>query len=158
MKVIFLDIDGVLNSDEFFKSPRMTREPNEDFRGSEHKGIDPVAMARLNRIVKETDAECMMVSSWTFYMPLSRMREVLQLAGFSGTVRGYVPSLDQGDRGLAVDSWLKDVGALVESYVILDDMVYRHHVARHVRTTWGQGLQDCHVPLAIEILRKRLKR
>jgi len=54
-KIIFLDIDGVVNSSFFFKT-----QPDKD---REHD-IDPKAVEILQRILKETGAEVVLSSSW----------------------------------------------------------------------------------------------
>ena len=55
MKVIFLDIDGVLNSEEYYES-----FPDGEFIPP----IDPVCVERLKRIVDRTGAKLILSSSW----------------------------------------------------------------------------------------------
>lgn len=52
MKIIFLDIDGVLNCSE----------SKSDCLG--YVGIDNVRLKRLKRIIKETDAQIILISTW----------------------------------------------------------------------------------------------
>ena len=55
-KVLFLDIDGVLNSSKFFDSLN-----DED---ASWKEIDEEAVKMLQRIKEETDCKVVMTSSW----------------------------------------------------------------------------------------------
>lgn len=59
MKVLFLDIDGVLNSDTFYiNRPKETKQlpyPLSEF--------DPACVERLNRIFSETKARLVISSS-----------------------------------------------------------------------------------------------
>lgn len=51
MKIIFLDVDGVLNT------PKLLQKFGFDF-------IDPIMVALIARIVRETDAKIVLSSSW----------------------------------------------------------------------------------------------
>ena len=70
MKVIFLDIDGVLNSEQFWEnrtqSFRYTAALNEGKTKDQVRviaNIDPQAVALLNQLVKQTDAEIVVSST-----------------------------------------------------------------------------------------------
>ena len=58
MKVIFLDIDGVLNAEDDFGD----NKPNPHF--SYHRGISDEKLNRLKQIVDKTSAKLVLVSSW----------------------------------------------------------------------------------------------
>lgn len=53
MKLIFLDIDGVLNGHKFCKAAQST-------------GIDPTRVRELNRIVRRTGAAVVLSSAWRY--------------------------------------------------------------------------------------------
>ena len=55
MKVIFLDIDGVLNT------------PSSENRCGEYIGIDDDKVERLKQIVEKTKAEIVLISTWKKY-------------------------------------------------------------------------------------------
>jgi histidinol phosphatase-like enzyme len=65
MKIIFLDFDGVLNSQEFLKSHQ---------GGFGMTQVDPRAAARLEKLVKATSAQIVISSSWGSYSGSSRYR------------------------------------------------------------------------------------
>lgn len=60
MKILFLDIDGVLNHDIWFKSPEY-KNNEESWRVSM---FDPACVARVNKILNETNAKLVVSSSW----------------------------------------------------------------------------------------------
>ena len=73
MKVIFLDIDGVLNSEEFWKTEaqhirkkKAIAEGKSRDEASAIANMNPIAVERIIRIVKETGAEIVVSSTWRF--------------------------------------------------------------------------------------------
>lgn len=55
MKVIFLDVDGVLNT------------PSSESRCGEYIGIDDEKVEKLKKIVEKTKTEIVLVSTWKKY-------------------------------------------------------------------------------------------
>ncbi len=95
------------------------------------------------------------------------MQDLLKTKGFKGEVIGRTPLSHQlpksfrgtGLRGTEIQVWLaKNIDLKVaDRFVILDDMSEAQFpgLEKHlIRTSWGHGLMDHHVPRAIEILRK----
>ncbi len=62
-KVIFLDLDGVLNTEEYFNSLKEKGLPTEDAFGNL---FSPNAVANLQQIVDATNAQIVVSSSWRF--------------------------------------------------------------------------------------------
>lgn len=60
MKILFLDIDGVLNHDSWFKSKEY-KKCSSDWRVSM---FDPACVSRVNKILQETGARLVVSSSW----------------------------------------------------------------------------------------------
>lgn len=69
MKVIFLDIDGVLNHEEWYKKPEViaiSKRPG--FKGTEKEyHFDPEAWKWVQKLIDETDAKIVLSSSWRWY-------------------------------------------------------------------------------------------
>lgn len=163
MKICFADFDGVLNSHAFM----MNKERREQ---GGVMGLDPSAVLRLNRLLKEAEAEVVVSSSWRHGRTRLGLYNVLVEAGFVGTVRGktpdYVPNPNPlskrhvGERGDEIQAWLNDApryGIDVESFVILDDdSDMSHLVDRLVKTEFAHGLLDEHVERAVEMLNRPL--
>jgi hypothetical protein len=160
MKIVFLDFDGVLNSYEFM------REWHE--RGEKGTvGLDPKAVVHLNRIVAESGAHVVVSSSWRYAHKLGELKDILNEVGFVGHVIDVTPLpheingmklsliINGQTRGREIDAWLRataeDRG--VDSFVILDDdSDTEPHEARHIKTTFAEGLVESHVNAAIAIL------
>ena len=172
MRVIFLDMDGVLNSMEYFARHKKDN-PGTDIEAADRgndvwwlRMIDPEAVARLNRIIEATGAKVVISSSWRYHCDPIRMQRLLRGRGFKGEVIDRTPfakhlpegirNLD-GTRGHEISVWLTRNTHLhiADRFVILDDIGPHGfaHVAPHlVHTTWGRGLLDEHIQPAIEML------
>ena len=151
MKVIFLDIDGVLNTDGY------RRRLGTDYFSAL---IDPAMLPGLQRIVAETGAVIVLSSSWRkYYRPNGPQQDpagiciaaAMEAAGLR--IFDKTPLLGYGPRGDAIAAWLR--GKSVESYVILDDNPIgrdRHLLAHFVQTDPGAGLCPAAVERAIAVL------
>lgn len=129
-KVIFLDIDGVLNTKEFHS--KMTKDTPKDEFGY---AFDPVAVANLAHIIEETGAVIVISSSWKFY-GVTRLREMWKLRNLPGRVLDITPNTISDDillnanleemelgvcRGNEIKEWLSKHQGKVSNYVIIDD-------------------------------------
>ena len=152
MKVIFLDIDGVLNS---------KRYDNES--GINRKVMDPTRLDLLRYIVDETEAEIVLSSSWR--QGWSKSENACSRSGkmiYDEFVAAHIDIYDKtpyfgigADRSKEIKAWLEE-NPPVESFVILDDIQYgwgdlEDHVVR-TRYDIGRGLEEKHVKMAISIL------
>lgn len=140
--VIFLDVDGVLNSAEYHRERHV--------RG--RKPLDPVAVRRLNHLTDRTGARIVISSSWRQWGFLN-VRQMLKDAGVTGWIVSRTPILDSGrtetgiygwvPRGVEIASWLASTRTPVDRFVILDDEDDMAHVGhRLVRTSHDVGLTD----------------
>lgn len=105
MRVIFLDIDGVLN---------VCYQKRDDYGQEFH----PEFVENLRRIVEETGAHIVISSTWRM-SGLDVMREMWTKRGLPGEVIGITPVLRTRHRGDEIQEWLRL--NTVETYVILDD-------------------------------------
>ena len=161
-RLIFLDIDGVLNSAPYMKSrpEAVKRMDHPDF---DQHTLDPWAIAQLNRILAETGSAVALSSSWRLESSkvgegaLKNTERLMRLRGFNGRLWQATPDLAKlagGVRGAEIDAWLnrhEHLGPF--SFVILDDrddMQPWNH--RLVQTTWQNGLTPALASKAIEML------
>lgn len=150
MKVIFLDVDGVLNSNDWYIYRRDAIEMDSVQTQYPFYEFDPRAIERLNRIIKETGAKIVVSSSWRSGESTESLQKLLNLVGVKGEVIGLTPhfwiksseNLKNGysvPRGCEIDWWLKNNGnfqrinwskdvqkqylkeAKIKNYIILDD-------------------------------------
>lgn len=143
IKVLFLDIDGVVNSKEYLESRRAeyerTRIPME-----KESMIDPYAAHLVRNIVESTDCKVVLSSTWRLYpddRDLVRERVVEFMSITPRMPRsGGVESME---RGYEIQAWLDDHPE-VEDYAILDDDsdMLPHQIPHFFKTTWEEGLTD----------------
>ncbi len=145
-RLVFLDIDGVLNSDAFF-----AREPDANI----DRDLDRLAVARLDRICTKGAATVVISSTWRLDMTTAELAALLADHGFRGEVVGATPSLP-GPRGGEIDAWLDEHRGW-RAFVILDDQNDMGRLRRRlVRTTMSRGLLDEHVDAALALLARRV--
>ena len=153
MKVIFLDVDGVLNS----------VETSEVFQG--FVGIDDRLVSKLRRIVRATGAKIVLSSSWKHdWEP--REKHLQNKYGDYLDEKLIRHSLKAIDKTREADSEKRGEGIIgwvgtheVDSFIILDDEWYDFKElglqSRVIKTEFydeNGGLTDDHVELAIELL------
>lgn len=161
MKVIFLDIDGVLNSEKTCKDwHKKTGKGgyggwfNEDDVCTHENvlwGID--LFNNLKTIVDQTGAVIVISSTWRKHFSLSKFKEMFSVYGWNNP-----PIIDKTGnhihrhRGCEIKSWLD--GRDVKSYVILDDDTdfLPEQLPFFVNTDGRIGLSEGDATKAIEIL------
>jgi len=126
MKILFLDVDGVLNSQE-------------STRKSHHKkgsiiGIDPEYVLLLHRILEATDAKVVVSSTWR----KGDMKEVIE-AVKPFEVIGRTLSMPSRFRGHEVKAYL-ETRMDQPRYAILDDDSDFLWGQSLFKTTWEHGL------------------
>ena len=155
MKVIFLDVDGVLNSKEFIMSQHINGKRKGGIIGTSDEMMD-----RLQTIVKESGAIIVMSSSWRGgFMAGNEHFEKNITKPFAKRnmfITDITPRDRNMERGLEIKAWL-DKHPEVERFIILDDEefdIHEHYPKQLVKTDWKIGLQDQHVELALIKLNK----
>ena len=160
MKVIFLDIDGVLNcstSKSFC---------HDDLCGIIH-GIDSDKVKRLAKIVEATGAQIILSSDWkdgwSKYYTSQKPSHVKYLDNHlykkgKLTIKDKTPNTHKGSwfRGSEILAYLR-THQDIENYVILDDTFFddfdNKEIEEHlVLTNHGVGLTDADCEKAIKIL------
>jgi hypothetical protein len=136
MKVIFLDIDGVLNVIPY----------GHDRWGSL---FHPHLVDNLKRIIDETGAKIVISSTWRMGNGLPGMKEMWMDRGLPGEVVGVTPNfmVHFGTtlcRGKEIDAYLEDHPE-IESYVIIDDDsdMEPHQLENFVMTSGNTDHSDC---------------
>lgn len=158
MKLLFLDIDGVLNN-----------EKSQTCAPSGCTGIDDKLTKRLARIIEETDALIILTSDWKIGWEsfdvdcsedakyLNRKLKRFGLKISAKTYDYYVYDLFFEDRGKGIHKYLEKVNN-VESYVVIDDHTFTDfdiEIMEHlVLTDCKEGLTDSDVEKSICLLNK----
>ena len=133
-KYIFLDFDGVLNTEHY---QNLLYHEGKAFQDEYGAFFDPETVEQLKRIINATHADIVIQSSWK-YLVLEAMQEMWKERDMPGKVIDITPSsvsdswllsanLDDIDpsmghcKGMEIDSWLSDYANKSTKYVIIDD-------------------------------------
>jgi hypothetical protein len=151
MKVLFLDLDGVVNSHDWFRRRVMEQPIGNYFE----RQIDPQAIVLLNEIIEATGVKVVISSTWRKNYTLQELRAGLSSRGFSGEIIGVTGEDLSAIRGREIQKWLddnKDYG--IERFVIVDDDsdFLASQLPFFVKTSFDRGLLDEHVLRVIRIL------
>lgn len=123
MKVIFLDFDGVLNHELWYRK-RFEIINKDDISGNyPYYEFDPEAVNNLNKIIKETEAKVVVYSRWRIGKTVEQLQDMLNVVGFEGEIIDTTPNffakgLDNEEnkisytipRGCEIDWWLNNKG------------------------------------------------
>ena len=160
MKVIFLDIDGVLNYTQWYVSDRNPGNLN-----GEEGDIDPMCADRINHICEETGAKIVLSSDWRISWPYCIDR--IEKGGINhGLIIDKTPEhmwvehctgdfLDWSSRGSEIDDWLSQ-HTECDRYVILDDRkdFTEEQQPNFIHVNSMHGIDDTDVVFAIQILNR----
>lgn len=153
MKVIFLDVDGVLNSDEYIKG---TIKSN--IQGIE-KHVDVEKIKLLRQAIDQTNAKVVLTSSWRLTKKAQELIKLLITYGIYADSTPYI----RNERGLEIKQWLAD-NQNVEDFVILDDEIFDSYdeglMKKLVKISNGNGhnFGEGLLPKDIDEIIKRLGR
>lgn len=155
MKVIFLDIDGVLNHQKHYEWLMTTDEPTPLQRVYPYSEFNPKSCQLLNEIIKETGAQIVVSSSWRLDGEV-RLNSLFKHFGLP-RIYGITPCLNTA-RGVEIGAWLV-AHPEVDGYVILDDDEDMNDEQKpfFIKTNpYGSGLNEDVKERAIQILKKEL--
>ncbi len=156
MKIVFLDVDGVLN-----------------YRGcgSYYGSVYFVAKEKIQllaEIIYATDAKIVLTSTWRYgAMDLALGTESFEAdlyVALTGALEEYGLEIydytgeDKEIRGLEIESWIAGAEKKPETFVILDDLdagQFGQYGNSLVQTDFWTGLEEYHAELAIQMLNEK---
>lgn len=172
MKLIFLDFDGVLNSQKFMRS-QFFKDSIQGLSDAElyllkyEYMLDPEAIKLVNDLVDRSGAQVVASTSHRTRYTIDEMNTMLKNRGATFEIQAKTPrgmpkkfslSVDRGDEIQEYLSLLKAVGETVESFVILDDFNNMGHLSDHLILTRDRvGLTSENVEDALKILNGEIK-
>lgn len=150
-KVIFLDFDGVLATEEYTDSLLEKGQRTKDKYGTL---FNPDCVEHLRNIVKKTNAGIVITSSWKNYLSLWNFLKMWKYRKLPGSIVGVTPNISIY-RGDEIEKWLNNHRD-INNYVIIDDMDYRqfhqNQCSHLVTTNHYSGLNKSSSNQAIGVL------
>ena len=161
VKIVFLDIDGVLNYEDSTS------------RNGLYLGIDEKRLRQLKRIVRATGAKIVLTSTWRIFYNLDTKEQTEQTGKYLANkfrrahlkVYGKTPDIYWAHRGDEIKAWLEE-HTEVDQFVILDDEMfngyekynYMQHFIKTIYRTENEwaGLTPYLANRAIDILNGNL--
>lgn len=146
LKLVFLDIDGVMNSCFSEVSDK-----------HESLAFDSQAVENLKHILNETDAKIIVSSTWRIGETVESLRgNIFSHYGLDEYVIGTTPVYNDTPRGVEIADFLAIVHKLaIEGIVILDDDSDMEDLKKyHVKINRKYGLTKQDAEKAIEIINK----
>ena len=149
-KIIFLDFDGVLNTEHYQGLLQYQGKPWQDEYGA---FFDPNAVKQLKRIIDATDADIVVESSWK-YLGLAAMKELWEVRNLPGTIIDITPSLLGKNKGVEIASWLSKYAKQDIRYVIIDDeyVILDFQLPYFILTNPYEGITEEQANRAISML------
>jgi len=122
-KLLFLDIDGVLNHQLFYEEKNQIERHKEV--GYPMCDIDFKKIELLNQFVKDTRVKIVSTSTWRKNITLEGIQQLFKDAGFKGEIIGVTSVLKMDNatmpRGVEIYEYLESCQTIDIPYVIFDD-------------------------------------
>lgn len=145
MKIIFLDIDGVLNSNVYYRTvDRSIKDWNR---------FDPKVVGYIKKLVEEFPAKIVISSTWRFGA-VKQLKNELKKSNLNqflhndwGTPKVYPPH-----RGEEIRMWLEKHHEIT-NYIIIDDdeSILEKQMMRLIKTNINEGMTEEHYFIIREI-------
>ena len=150
MKIIFLDIDGVINSKEYYKEVNM--------RINNWDRFDPETVKFINDLLEEFNAKIVITSSWRFGAKDLLLKELRKTRLLIYLYKSWeTPMIYGGTRGREIKQWL-DKHPEVNGYVILDDRddILAEQLSFFIKTEINTGFRKENYEKARSILNDKI--
>jgi hypothetical protein len=150
MKIIFLDIDGVLNSVRSAVALGGYPTPNYDHVKNRER-FDPVAVALMRQISRQ-NVKFVLSSTWRKYISVIMLEKVLNLPFI-----GETPVINSARRGDEIQKYIDD-HPVIEKFCIVDDDsdMLESQLPFFVKTSNKEGLSFQNVEDICKILDVKL--
>jgi len=138
LKVIFLDIDGVLNSAQYYKTVDRTKKDWNRF--------NPLAVEMMRRLIEEYDASIVISSTWRYGLVKELKNELIK----SGLIKYLhkdwkTPVIYPSHRGDEINLWLENHPEAIDFVIIDDDEnILEEQKNRFIKTDIKEGMTEEH--------------
>jgi hypothetical protein len=151
--IIFLDVDGVLCTQNMWKQEVIAEDGYSEF--------NHICVENLNKLVELTNARIILTSTRRINKTVEEFEAIMHRRGFAGKVADKInhnTELSSTTRTEEIREWINRNG-VPDKYVIIDDdsriadvgEPYIHH---WVRTSYHRGLDESALEQALRILKK----
>lgn len=151
-KIIFLDFDGVMDTEYY---DHILREAGDSISDEYGMLFDPECVKNLKYIIDNTGADIVITSTWKDDMSYKEILDMWKYRGLPGFVTDVTPPTANHKRGDEIDAWLKECSTEC-SYVIIDDLdacnFNEHQISRLLIVNPFFGLDEYTAERAIRIL------
>ena len=125
-KYIFLDFDGVLNTENYYRDLQINGTPTMDNDGVL---FDTSCASLLNSIIETTKAKIIVTSSWRFFYSMEQLKEMWKNRELNGELQDITPTNfilspeELHTKGIEIKAWFnsKNLEQQYTSYAIIDD-------------------------------------
>lgn len=165
-KIIFLDFDGVLNTEHYQNLLQLQGKPWQDEYGA---FFDPNAVKQVKRIIDATGADIVVESSWK-YLGLDAIRKLWKVRNLPGRIidithssvsDNYLLRTNLNDlytskpycKGIEIASWLSEHREYIR-YVIIDDeyVILDSQLPHFILINPYEGITEEQANMSISIL------
>jgi hypothetical protein len=166
MKVIFLDFDGVLNSQSSFiyEDARRKKHKEQGVKGRVNETLSVECAAVFQELLNiYPEVKIVVSSTWRIIFNLDELRQKFEEYHIDGSrIIDRTGQRNDGDRGLEIQDWL-NLHPEVAHYIVIDDndwgIVQAHPPEKFVKTSWEYGgFQFGHLEEATQKLKTPKKR
>jgi hypothetical protein len=162
VRLLFLDFDGVLNSEAYFDAPEFLRA-TEGLSDAEvmllghARHLDPEKVALLNRLVETLGVGVVISSTWRLRYTLDELNALLKQRGATFHATAVTPRVTEHDpstplRAREILAYLGSLPAPPDGVVVLDDDRLDGFVPGYVAVDGAVGLEARHLGLCAEVL------
>lgn len=151
VKHIFLDFDGVLNTEQYQAQLAIEGKPTKDEYGPL---FDPKAVARLSEIIKATNAEIFVISSWGDVIGEDKIIEMWEKRGLPGKVHAvFVPDEKCDSKA----NWIKrciDWQIFLPYIILEDEPIFMPEQEGFIKVNPVTGISKEDAEISIDILNR----
>lgn len=148
MRIVFLDIDGVLST---FREVCHRLAPGE--KRIRPYAFSPKAIQTLNDIYLASNCSLVISSSWRKIYSLDDLRDLFRERKILAPIIDKTDGI--GPRGIEIIAWLSEHKEVTD-YIILEDEVFdmkelRYRVVHPIPKYYGHGLYNIHLKGALRL-------
>lgn len=136
MKIVFCDIDGVLNT----------------YKGNPGPHFSKPCIDNLKELLKNKDIKVVVSSAWRM-LGLEKIKQIFEQNGINSDIIVDITGHEKGDRGIQIDAWLKRNGNPSDFVILDDDSDMKPHMDKLVQTNSHIGLTSADIDKAKKILK-----